>query len=151
MKLAQIKKTRVTAKSLESKIAAERKPIEALEAQITKIFTSLASGKITQEVFLQMKGAVNDAIERKRLEIEKCTGQLHNLTVGLKQIVVLITETKKIAPIEIKSENYKFRSSLDKFKKKFSSKLSNSYILYTKDVMIKDNIIHLPIYMAMFL
>ncbi|MCL2020094.1 MAG: ATP-binding protein [Oscillospiraceae bacterium] len=67
------------------------------------------------------------------------------------EIDFLITEKKKIAPIEVKSGNYKSHSSLDKFKKKFSSKLSNSYILYNKDVMIKDGIIHLPIYMAMFL
>ena len=64
---------------------------------------------------------------------------------------LLITENKKIAPIEVKSGSYKSNSSLDKFKKKFSSKLSKSYILHTKDVLIKDDIICLPIYMAMFL
>ena len=67
------------------------------------------------------------------------------------EIDFLITEKKRIAPIEIKSGSYKSHSSLDKFRKKFSSKLSNSYILYTKDVKIKNDIVHLPIYMAMFL
>ena len=67
------------------------------------------------------------------------------------EIDFLITEKKKIAPIEVKSGNYKSHSSLDKFRKKFSDKIGNSYILYTKDVMVKDNIIHLPIYMTMFL
>jgi len=67
------------------------------------------------------------------------------------EIDFLITENKKIASIEAKSGRYTSHSSLDKFKRKFKSKLSNSYILYTKDVMIKDDIIHLPIYMAMFL
>ena len=67
------------------------------------------------------------------------------------EIDFLITEKKRIAPIEVKSGSYVSHSSLDKFREKFSSKLSNSYILYTKDVMTKDNIIHLPIYMAMFL
>ena len=38
--------------------------------------------------------------------------------------------------------------SLDKFRRHFSSAIGNSYILYTKDVMIKDGIIHLPLYMA---
>ena len=63
----------------------------------------------------------------------------------------LITEKKKIAVIEVKSGNYTSHSSIDKCKKKFASKISNAYILYTKDVMIKDDILHLPIYMAMFL
>lgn len=67
------------------------------------------------------------------------------------EIDFLISENKKIAPIEVKSNNYTSHSSLDKFKTKFSSKIGNSYILYSKDVMIKDGIIHLPFYMAMFL
>ncbi|WP_313163530.1 AAA family ATPase [Sedimentibacter sp.] len=67
------------------------------------------------------------------------------------EIDFLITEKKKIAPIEVKSGNYRSHASLDKFKDKFSSKIGASYILYTKDFMIADGIIHLPVYMAMFL
>lgn len=67
------------------------------------------------------------------------------------EIDFLITEGKKIAPIEVKSGNYRSHSSLDKFRKKFSDKIGNSYILYTKDMLKKDGILHLPIYMAMFL
>ncbi|MCL2045675.1 MAG: ATP-binding protein [Oscillospiraceae bacterium] len=67
------------------------------------------------------------------------------------EIDFLISEKKKIAPIEVKSGNYRSHSSLDKFRNKFSSNLSNAYILYDKDLMVKDGIIHLPLYMAMFL
>lgn len=67
------------------------------------------------------------------------------------EIDFLITEGKKIAPVEVKSGNYRAHSSLDKFRKRFSAKIGNSYILYDKDVMIKDGIVHLPFYMAMFL
>lgn len=67
------------------------------------------------------------------------------------EIDFLITENKKISLIEVKSNNYNSHSSLDKFRKKFSQKIGNSYILYSKDVMVKDGIIHLPLYMAMFL
>lgn len=67
------------------------------------------------------------------------------------EIDFLITEDKKIAPIEVKSGDYRSHSSLDKFRRRFSQKLGSSYILYTKDVMMKDGILHLPIYMAMFL
>lgn len=67
------------------------------------------------------------------------------------EIDFLITEGKKICPIEVKSNNYVSHSSLDKFRDKFSSKIGNSYILHSKDVIVKDGIIHLPIYMAMFL
>lgn len=64
------------------------------------------------------------------------------------EIDFLITEGKKIAPIEVKSGNYRSHASLDKFRRHFTSVIGDSYILYTKDVMIKDGIIHLPLYMA---
>ena len=67
------------------------------------------------------------------------------------EIDFLITEKKKIAPIVVQSGSHSSHSSLDKFKMKFPGKLSTPYILYTKDVMVKDDIIHLPIYMTMFL
>jgi len=67
------------------------------------------------------------------------------------EIDFLIAKKGKICPIEVKSSEHLSHSSLDKFRKKFSAKLGETYILYTKDVMIKDNIIHLPVYMAMFL
>lgn len=67
------------------------------------------------------------------------------------EIDFLITEEKKISPIEVKSGNYRSHASLDKFRKKFSSKVGTPYILYPKDVMKKDGIWHLPLYMAMFL
>jgi hypothetical protein len=34
---------------------------------------------------------------------------------------------------------------------KFKGRLGDAYIFYTKDVMVKDGIRHLPLYMAMFL
>ena len=67
------------------------------------------------------------------------------------EIDFLITENNRISPIEVKSANYRSHSSLDKFRKKFSKKLGTPYILYSKDVMEKDGIWHLPLYMAMFL
>lgn len=67
------------------------------------------------------------------------------------EIDFLIRKKRKICPIEVKSRVYRKHSSLDKFRGKFGGKLGQAYILYTKDVLIKDDVIHLPIYMAMFL
>jgi len=67
------------------------------------------------------------------------------------EIDFLITDGKKICPVEVKSSAYRQHSSLDKFREKFSKKIGNSFILYTKDIMQKDGVIHLPIYMAMLL
>ncbi|MCR5781411.1 MAG: DUF4143 domain-containing protein [Clostridia bacterium] len=67
------------------------------------------------------------------------------------EIDFLITENKKVSPVEVKSGNYRSHSSLDKFRKKFSRNTGTPYILYTKDLMEKDGILHLPLYMGMVL
>lgn len=67
------------------------------------------------------------------------------------EIDFLIRHGDKICPVEVKSGNYRSHLSLDKFKKKFKKRIGETFILYTKDVMLKDDIIHLPLYMAMFL
>lgn len=67
------------------------------------------------------------------------------------EIDFLISRQNKICPIEVKSNNYTSHVSLDKFKNKFDSRIGTSYILYSKDILVKNNIVHLPFYMAMFI
>lgn len=67
------------------------------------------------------------------------------------EIDFLIRRDGKICPIEVKSGRYQSHSSLDKFCAKFGNRLGQPYILYTKDTMERDGILHLPLYMAMFL
>jgi len=74
-----------------------------------------------------------------------------NQRKNMMEIDFLIVDKGKICPIEVKSSVYRAHSSLDKFRKKLSSKLGDSYIIYTKDIMMRDGVIHLPIYMTMFL
>lgn len=66
-------------------------------------------------------------------------------------IPFLIPDGNKISPIDIKSLHYRSHASLDKFCRKFPDKCGTPYILYPGDVMEKDGILHLPLYMAMFL
>ena len=67
------------------------------------------------------------------------------------EIDFLISNHKKIQPVEVKSSSYRKHSSLDKFVTKFKKRLGEKYILYQKDIMIKENVVHLPLYMAMFI
>ena len=67
------------------------------------------------------------------------------------EIDFLITKDRKVVPIEVKSSSYQKHTSLDKFITKFNSRLNEKYILYQKDIMVKDGVMHLPVYMAMFL
>lgn len=67
------------------------------------------------------------------------------------EIDFLIAQQKKVCPVEVKSSNYSAHSSLDKFRKKFSAKVGTSYILYGKDMMEREGVWHLPLYMAICL
>ncbi len=64
------------------------------------------------------------------------------------EIDFLLSRKDKICPIEVKSSGYKAHKSLDEFQEKFSSRVSNRYLLYTKDVRKELDIICLPVYMA---
>lgn len=70
---------------------------------------------------------------------------------GRMEIDFLIRRGDAICPVEVKSGAYQHHASLDKFMRKFGSRLGDAYILYTKDLMTKNGIHHLPLYMAMFL
>lgn len=67
------------------------------------------------------------------------------------EIDFLVRKNKKVCPVEVKSGAYRRHSSLDKFITRFSGKIGQPYLLYTKDIMIKDGVVHLPLYFAMFL
>ncbi len=67
------------------------------------------------------------------------------------EIDFLIRKKRKICPIEVKSSSYQRHTSIDKFYRKYSDTLGQAYILYTKDIMEKDGILYLPVYMTMFL
>jgi len=70
---------------------------------------------------------------------------------NMMEIDFLVNILGRICPVEVKSSAYRAHSSLDKFRRKFPTAQGDAYILYTKDLMIKDNVIHLPVYMTMFL
>ena len=67
------------------------------------------------------------------------------------EIDFLLSSAKKICPIEVKSSNYKTHSSLDAFAKKFSSRIAEQYLVYTKDRCKDGAVTCLPTYMAQFL
>ena len=67
------------------------------------------------------------------------------------EIDFLISDKNKICPIEVKSSNYKSHASIDAFSVKYSSRISNEYMLHTKDYSKDKDLICLPIYMAQFM
>lgn len=67
------------------------------------------------------------------------------------EIDFLLPQKNKICPIEVKSSGYKTHASLDKFSEKFSSRVLEKYLIYTKDLQKDKDVIMLPVYMVPFL
>lgn len=67
------------------------------------------------------------------------------------EVDFLIADGDKISPIEVKSSGYKAHVSLDAFCKKFSARIKNKYLIYTKDMRREEGVQYLPAYMTMFL
>ncbi len=64
------------------------------------------------------------------------------------EVDFLLSRGAKICPIEVKSASYKSHVSLDAFCKKFSSRVGNRYVVYTKDLRHDGETTLLPIYMV---
>ena len=67
------------------------------------------------------------------------------------EIDFLVADGSKVSPIEVKSSGYKAHSSIDKFSEKFSSRTSNKYLVYTKDLKKDGDTLCIPIYMTAFI
>ena len=67
------------------------------------------------------------------------------------EIDFLLVKGKRIAPIEVKSSDYRNHKSFDVFKEKYKLKINDKYIIYTKDLEYTNNIMYIPIYMTMCL
>ena len=67
------------------------------------------------------------------------------------EIDFILSRGSKICPIEVKSSGYKTHASLDAFKAKFSSRIGQNYLVYTKDLRKDGEILLVPAFMTMFL
>jgi hypothetical protein len=64
------------------------------------------------------------------------------------EVDFLLSTCFKLCPIEVKSEGYNTHKSLDEFCDKYSSRIGNRYLVYTKDLRRDKETIMLPAYMA---
>lgn len=67
------------------------------------------------------------------------------------EIDFILARKNKICPIEVKSSGYRTHASLDKFSEKYSDRIGEKYLVYTKDMQKDKDVIMLPVYMVPFL
>ena len=64
------------------------------------------------------------------------------------EIDFLLSRGNKLCPIEVKSSGYKTHASLDAFCRKFSDRIGQRYLIYTKDLQKDELTLLLPVYMT---
>ena len=67
------------------------------------------------------------------------------------EIDFILSRGKKICPIEVKSSGYKTHASLDAFCEKFSERIQDRYLIYTKDLGHNEQVQHIPTCFTMFI
>lgn len=67
------------------------------------------------------------------------------------EIDFILARKNKVCLIEVKSSGYKTHASLDAFSRKFSDRILDKYLIYTKDFAKDEDIFCLPTYLVQFL
>ena len=83
------------------------------------------------DLFFQEFSAVGDDGKEKKFEMD-----------------FLLVRKNRICPIEVKSSSYRQHKSLDAFAEKYRLRISQKYIVYTKDYQQVDDVTCIPIYMV---
>jgi len=114
------------------------------------IYHKLLSDKLSADLGYVYENAIAQMLKASGYELYYYTfptdSGKHNYEVDF-----LIADGDKISPIEVKSSGYKAHASLDAFCKKFSARIKNKYLIYTKDMRKEEDVQYLPAYMTMFL
>lgn len=105
---------------------------------------NMNNGMIFENVVAQMLTANNN----KLYFYSRTNNKDHSETMEIDYLIIDKTNPTKISPIEVKSGKNYTLSSLKKFSSKFGKKIGRKYLLHTKDLSVKDEIIYLPVYMA---
>ena len=64
------------------------------------------------------------------------------------EVDFLLSRGTKLLPLEVKSAGYNTHKSLDMFCKKYSSRINNRYLVYTKDLRKDGEVTMIPVYMV---
>ena len=64
------------------------------------------------------------------------------------EIDFLLSRGAKVCPVEVKSSGYKAHASLDAFCLKYSSRIKERYLIYTKDFAREEETFYVPAYMT---
>ena len=114
------------------------------------IYQKLLSDKLNADVGYVYENVVSQMLVAGRHKLYYHTWPTpsgkHNYEIDF-----LLSRQAKVCPIEVKSSTSNVHTSIDEFQKKYSSRIYQRYLLHAKDIRKEQDLLSLPIYMALFL
>lgn len=110
------------------------------------IYQKLLNDKLEANLGYVFENAVSQAIVSAGSKLFYYTWAAPNNHVY--EIDFLLSRGFKVWPLEVKSSGYNTHRSLDEFCTKFSHRVSNRYLVYTKDLRKDGETLMIPIYMV---
>ena len=111
------------------------------------IYQKLLSDKLSADLGYVYENVVAQMLKAGGYELFYYTfpteSEKHNYEIDF-----ILSDGAKITPIEVKSSGYKTHVSLDEFCKKFSSRIKNRLLIYTKDLKRDGETSYIPAYMT---
>lgn len=123
---------------------------------ISQLF-NLSNKPIEQSIYKQLivdKTSLNMGMifDNVVAQILKVNGhELYFHSFNQYEIDFLLPFGKKVIPLEVKSSTYKSHKSLSAFCEKYSERVINPYVIYSKDLKKDGQITLIPVYMTMCL
>ena len=114
------------------------------------VYEKLLSGKLSANLGYVYENVVAQMLRANGNELYYYTTRSETSNSNY-EIDFILTRKNKICPMEVKSSGYKTHKSLDVFSEKFSNRISEKYLVYTKDMRKEKDITMLPMYMVPFL
>jgi hypothetical protein len=98
-----------------------------------------------------LKNAVAQALRCNGHSLRFFSGSDAGGNRGKVDIDFVVERDGKTCPVEVKSTVNRAGSPLDKFRGGFAAEVGDAFVLYPGDVMVRNGVVHLPFYMAMYL
>ncbi|MCM1225619.1 MAG: AAA family ATPase [Lachnospiraceae bacterium] len=115
------------------------------------LYQKLLSDKLSADLGYVYENAVAQMLRTSGHQLYYYTFPVDQEKKKYYEIDFLTVKGNKVNPIEVKSSGYKAHKSLDVFRERYSSRIGQPYILYTKDLRSEEGILYLPAYMTPFL
>ena len=117
------------------------------EATDNIIYTKLLSDKLSADLGYVYENMVAQMLvaSGNRLFYHTLSSETSN---HYYEVDFILSRANKVCPIEVKSSGYNTHRSLDVFCKKYSDRVRQRYLVYTKDLRIEEQTLLLPVFMT---